>query len=49
MVVPGLRNFLGVTPLSLVDAAVIGASAVLPFIGNEAIKLAKPTKVKVKA
>ncbi|MGD8646148.1 MAG: HAD-IC family P-type ATPase [Desulfobacterales bacterium] len=49
MVVPGLRNFLGVTPLSLVDAAVIGASAVLPFIGNEARKLAKPTKDKVKA
>jgi Ca2+-transporting ATPase len=49
MVVPGLRNFLGVTPLSLVDAAVIGASAVLPFIGNEALKLAKPPEDKVKA
>jgi Ca2+-transporting ATPase len=41
MIVPGLRNFLGVTSLSLVDAAVIGASAVLPFITNEARKLSK--------
>jgi Ca2+-transporting ATPase len=43
MIVPGLRNFLGITPLSLVDTAVIGASAVLPLLTNEARKLAKPT------
>jgi Ca2+-transporting ATPase len=41
MVVPGLRNFLGVTSLGLVDAAVIGATAVLPFLTNEARKLSK--------
>jgi len=41
MVVPGLRNFLGVTPLSLIDAAVIGAASLLPFFTNEARKLAK--------
>jgi Ca2+-transporting ATPase len=39
MIVPGLRNFLGVTSLSLADAAVIGASAVLPLVANEARKL----------
>ena len=48
MILPGLRNFLGVTALSLADAAVIGASAVLPFFANEARKLAKPTTVEVK-
>jgi hypothetical protein len=39
MVVPALRRFLGVTPLNLVDAAVIGATAVGPFIANELSKL----------
>jgi Ca2+-transporting ATPase len=48
MFVPGLRNFLGVTRLSLMDAAVIGTSAVLPFIANEARKLAKKTPDEVK-
>ena len=41
MIVPGLRNFLGVTPLSLIDAAVAGAGALLPFFANEARKLAR--------
>jgi Ca2+-transporting ATPase len=40
--IPGLRSFLGVAPPTLIDAAVIGASALLPFITNEARKLAKP-------
>lgn len=35
LLVPGLRNLLGLTPISLVDGAVIGASAVLPFVVNE--------------
>jgi Ca2+-transporting ATPase len=48
MVIPGLRNFLGVTSLNLVDAAVIGASAVLPFLTNEARKLSKPKKIEDK-
>jgi Ca2+-transporting ATPase len=43
MIVPGLRNFLGVTPLSMVDAAVISTSALMPFFANEARKLARPS------
>jgi Ca2+-transporting ATPase len=39
MIVPRLRNFLGVTALSLADAAVIGGTALLPFFANEARKL----------
>lgn len=35
LVVPGLRSLLGLTPISLVDGAVIGASAALPFVANE--------------
>jgi Ca2+-transporting ATPase len=38
MVVPALRSFLGVTPLNLVDAAVIGGSALLPLAVNETTK-----------
>ncbi len=48
MMVPGLRNFLGVTRLSLMDTAVIGLSSVMPFIINEARKLAKKTTNEVK-
>ena len=36
--VPGLRRFLGLTPVTLVDGAVIGAAALLPFVVNEASK-----------
>ena len=39
MVVPGLRGFLGLTPPAIVDAAVIGASSLLPFLVNESRKL----------
>ena len=38
MVVPALRNFLGVAPLNLMDAAVIGGSALLPLAVNEITK-----------
>jgi Ca2+-transporting ATPase len=38
LTVPGLQSLLGVTPISLIDGAVIGASAVLPFVFNEATK-----------
>ena len=38
LILPGLRNLLGLTPISLVDGAVIGASAVLPFLVNESTK-----------
>lgn len=36
--VPGVRSLLGITPLSLGDGAVIGASALLPFVVNEKTK-----------
>ena len=38
MVVPGLRSFLGLAPIGLLDAAVIGGSALLPLAVNEATK-----------
>jgi Ca2+-transporting ATPase len=43
MVVPGLRSFLGITPLSLLDTAVIGGSALLSLAVNETTK--KPSQV----
>ncbi|MBN1103824.1 MAG: cation transporting ATPase C-terminal domain-containing protein, partial [Deltaproteobacteria bacterium] len=36
--VPGLRAFLGLTPLGLADVAVIGGSALLSLFANEATK-----------
>ncbi|MCF4969751.1 cation-translocating P-type ATPase [Nostoc sp. CMAA1605] len=39
--IPPLRNLLRITPISLVDSAVIGASAVLPLLVNESTKGAK--------
>ncbi len=41
LTVPGLRSLLGITPISLLDGAVIGASAMLPFVLNEATKPGK--------
>ena len=38
MIVPGLRRFLGLTPLNILDAAVVGVSALLPLLINETIK-----------
>ncbi len=38
MVIPGLRNFLGVVRPSLFDAALIGAGAALPLVINESRK-----------
>lgn len=38
LLVPGLRSLLGITPLSLIDGIVIGASALLPFVINEKTK-----------
>lgn len=35
---PQLRNILKITPIDLVDSAVIGASAVLPLVVNESTK-----------
>ncbi|UKO96139.1 cation-translocating P-type ATPase [Nostoc sp. UHCC 0870] len=36
--IPPLRNLLKITPINLVDGAVIGASAVLPLLVNEGTK-----------
>jgi Ca2+-transporting ATPase len=41
LLLPGLRGFLGAAPPSLIDAAVIGACALGPFIANETRKLAQ--------
>ncbi|HET6421779.1 MAG TPA: cation-translocating P-type ATPase C-terminal domain-containing protein, partial [Geobacteraceae bacterium] len=41
MIVPGLRSLLGITPVGLLDGVVIGGSAFLPYIVNEATKHAK--------
>lgn len=38
LAVPGLRNLLGITPISLIDGVVIGGSALLPLLVNEAAK-----------
>jgi Ca2+-transporting ATPase len=38
LVIPGLRGLLGLTPLTLFDSVVVGASAVLPLVVNEVTK-----------
>jgi len=38
MVIPGLRNLLGIAPVSVLDGLVIGGSAVLPLLVNEGTK-----------
>jgi len=38
LVMPGLRGLLGLTPLTLLDSAVVGASALLPLVVNEGTK-----------
>jgi Ca2+-transporting ATPase len=38
LAVPGIRNLLGITPISLIDGAVIGGSALLPLLMNETTK-----------
>jgi Ca2+-transporting ATPase len=38
LVVPGLRSLLGIVPLTLLDGVVLGLSAVLPLVVNEATK-----------
>jgi Ca2+-transporting ATPase len=40
VLIPGLRQLLGTTPLSLLDSLVIGASAVVPLLINESTKKA---------
>jgi Ca2+-transporting ATPase len=38
MLLPGVRGLLGIGPIGLIDAAVVGTSAVLPLLVNEASK-----------
>lgn len=38
MIIPGLRNLLGITPISVSDGIVIGGSALLPLLVNEGTK-----------
>ncbi len=45
VLVPLLRGLLQLTPISLVDSAVIGASALLPFVVNDATKQLPSAKV----
>ncbi|HAM49649.1 MAG TPA: ATPase, partial [Nitrospiraceae bacterium] len=40
VLIPGLRNLLGITSISVLDGAVIGGSAVLPLLVNEGTKKA---------
>jgi Ca2+-transporting ATPase len=42
MVIPGLRNLLGITPIGLQDSLVVGSSVLIPFVVNEAKKLSPP-------
>ena len=42
--VPGLRSFLGITPINLIDAIVIGGSAAIPLLVNENTKGNKQEK-----
>jgi Ca2+-transporting ATPase len=37
-IIPGLRSFLGITPIGLMDAAVVGGSALLSLAANETTK-----------
>ena len=39
LLIPALRGFLGLAPPVVIDAAVIGATAVLPFLASESRKL----------
>jgi Ca2+-transporting ATPase len=41
LVLPGLRRLLGLTPMNLVDMAVVGGSSILPLLINEITKLKK--------
>jgi Ca2+-transporting ATPase len=38
MVIPGLRNLLGIAPISILDGVVIGGAAVAPLLVNEGTK-----------
>jgi Ca2+-transporting ATPase len=42
LLIPGLRAFLGLTPIGLIDAAVIGGTALLPLVVNETTKGNRP-------
>jgi Ca2+-transporting ATPase len=41
LLIPGLRSFLGLAPIGLLDGLVIGGSAVLPLVVNEGTKVVR--------
>jgi Ca2+-transporting ATPase len=43
--IPGLRNLLGLTSLTLIDSVVIGGATVLPFLVNEVTKSLERTSM----
>jgi P-type Ca2+ transporter type 2C len=47
MLVPGLRGLLGITPIGVLDAVVIGGTAVAPLLVNEATKTTLGTRAAV--
>ncbi|MDJ0591722.1 MAG: HAD-IC family P-type ATPase [Pleurocapsa sp. MO_226.B13] len=47
LVIPGLRNLMKVTPLNMLDGVVIGNSALLPLLFNEATKKGSSSELVV--
>jgi len=47
LTLPGLRALLGITPIGLIDGAVVAGSALLPLVVNEATKTEKRKKNSV--
>ncbi|MCL0083597.1 cation-transporting P-type ATPase [Thermodesulfovibrionales bacterium] len=41
IMIPGLRGFLGIMPIGLIDSIIVGGSALLPLVINEGIKEGK--------
>ncbi len=41
LLVPGLRSFLGIGPIGIIDSLVVGSTAVLPLVVNEMTKKAQ--------
>jgi Ca2+-transporting ATPase len=48
MLIPGVRSILGLTPIGLLDGAVIAGTAALPLLINEGTKSLSGDKARVK-
>jgi hypothetical protein len=46
LTLPGLQSLLGLAPITLLDGAVIGTSAVLPLVINESTKRGMPREAR---